>query len=189
MLIIPGVIASSFPRASTAFESIATATLTSAASSISISSIPSTYQHLQLRCRVQSTANTGNIREVNLTINSDTGTNYARHSLIGDGGTAFANSGATRANINHQWCPDQSLGSGFWGVACFDFHDYANTSKFKTVRLLAGGEQNNSAYGRIILGSGLWQSTSAITSISLAPDSGNFSAGTTIALYGIKGVQ
>lgn len=189
MLIIPGVIASSFPRASTAFDSIATATLTSAASSISISSIPSTYQHLQLRCRVQSTANTGNIREVNLTINSDTGTNYARHSLIGDGGTAFANSGATRANINHQWCPDQSLGSGFWGVACFDFHDYANTSKFKTVRLLAGGEQNNSAYGRIILGSGLWQSTSAITSISLAPDSGNFSAGTTIALYGIKGVQ
>lgn len=188
MSLIPlGILAAAGAGGGGSFESIATATLSTAASSISITSIPSTYQHLQLRCRVQSTANTGNIREVNLTINSDTGTNYARHSLVGDGSTAFANGSATRANINHQWCPDQSLGSTFWGVACFDFHDYASTSKFKTVRLLAGGEQNNSAYGRLILGSGLWQSTSALTSISLAPDSGNFSAGTTIALYGIKG--
>ena len=182
-----GILAASGGGAAGAFESIATATGTGSSATITFSAIPATFQHLQIRALASSTANTGNIREVSVQINSDTGTNYARHTLIGDGANAFANASATRSNINQQWCPDQSLGSNFFGAAIFDIVDYASTTKNKTLRLFAGGEQNNGSYERIILGSGLWQSTSAITSISFTIDSGNFTAATRFALYGIKG--
>jgi hypothetical protein len=70
-----------------------------------------------------------------------------------------------------------------------DIHDYASTTKNKTVRQFTGTDTNSSASGafRLGLGSGLWMSSSAITTVSILPGGTAHAAGTTFALYGIKG--
>ena len=69
-------------------------------------------------------------------------------------------------------------------AAIIDVLDYASTSKYKTLRDFEGVDINVS--GDIVISSGLWQSTSAINSITFYLGSGNFATTTTVALYGIK---
>ena len=69
------------------------------------------------------------------------------------------------------------------GVLILDVHDYASTSKNKTIRSLNGNDQNGA--GDIYLTSGLWLSTAAVTSLTLFT-SANY-LNTTFSLYGIKG--
>lgn len=45
--------------------------------------------------------------------------------------------------------------------------------------------ENNGTYAVASINAGLWSVTDAITSIALAPDSGNFTAGSTFSLYGV----
>jgi hypothetical protein len=66
-----------------------------------------------------------------------------------------------------------------------DILDYANTSKYKTVRTLTGIDVNGN--GNIRLASGIWMnSPDAVSSITLTASSGNFNTYTTFSLYGIK---
>jgi hypothetical protein len=71
------------------------------------------------------------------------------------------------------------------GSGILDIHDYTSTTKNKTFRSITGRDNNGS--GQITLYSGLWLSTSAITSISLNTSGSNFTTASTFALYGIKG--
>ena len=68
----------------------------------------------------------------------------------------------------------------------FDILDYANINKYKTMRSLSGQDTNNATYGYVFFNSSLWQSTNAITSISMAPSSGTFNQYSSFALYGVK---
>ena len=70
-------------------------------------------------------------------------------------------------------------------VNLIDIHDYANTSRKKTVRIFGGGDQGTA--GRVGYHSGHWNQTSAISSITIYWTSVQFQIGTTISLYGIKG--
>jgi hypothetical protein len=66
-----------------------------------------------------------------------------------------------------------------------DILDYANTNKFKTVRSLTGVDANGSGF--VALMSGLYRSTTAITSIKLFSTYGsNWTSTSTFALYGVK---
>jgi hypothetical protein len=58
------------------------------------------------------------------------------------------------------------------------------TSNFKSFSVDNVAE-NNAAYGGLNIISGLWSDTAAITSISLAPDNGNYPQYSTATLYGI----
>lgn len=164
--------------AGTAFESIASASGTGSSGTITFSSIPSTYTHLQIR----GMAYDGSAYTVYLRANGDTGTNYSRHRLYGQGSAASATGSATQAQI------DTGMYGGYttniMSVWTIDLLDYASTTKYKTFRGLAGYDQNGA--GAISVFSGLWQSTSAVTSISLIDSAGNFNTQTTFALYGIK---
>jgi hypothetical protein len=62
--------------------------------------------------------------------------------------------------------------------------DYASTSKTKVVRSIVGGDRNGG--GRITLSSGLWNSTSAITSFKIITSTDNFAQYSALALYGVK---
>jgi hypothetical protein len=73
------------------------------------------------------------------------------------------------------------------GVAIVDIHDYAATTKNKTVRNISGVDTNNTSDGLIYLSSGLWQSTSAVSSIDVFFSGENFTTSTVVSLYGIKG--
>jgi hypothetical protein len=71
-----------------------------------------------------------------------------------------------------------------FGATVFDLLDYTNTNKYKTMRSLVGFDTNGGS-ASTGLSSGLWMSTSAVTSITIALD-GNLAEFSSFALYGIK---
>lgn len=166
------------------FESIATVTVGSGgASSVSFSSIPSTYQHLQIRAfSLNNSAND----YLCIKLNSDgTNANYRQHYLYGDGTSVAAGTTTTGVNGGRTYTtygPNNYFTSGI-----IDILDYTNTNKYKTIRSLAGFDTNNTDGGIVWLTSTLWQSTSAITQIDLFSQSASFKQYSTFALYGIKG--
>lgn len=163
-----------------AYDSIATTTVGSGGSaSITFSSIPSTYTHLQLRCFMQLAA-PGLLGVQVGNGSADTAANYSTHVLDGDGSSATAGAGVSETRMGILYPAEAN-----WAGAVVDFLDYANTNKYKTVRSLMGQDANGS--GRIRFASSNWRSTSAINTIVLTPNSGNISQYSSFALYGIKG--
>ncbi len=184
MLNFIAAIGSAAAGGATAFESIATVTLAVDTATVSFTSIPSTYQHLQLRLigRGNRAATVSTLRA---TVNSDTGTNYAQHNLIGDGATATVGGAASGSNFDIAKVSGATATASVFGVAIVDFHDYASTTKNKTIRTMAGVDLNGS--GEIQLRSALWMNSSAINRIDIVNQTSNIIAGSTFALYGIKG--
>jgi len=178
---ILGIIASSGGAAAStsSYESIASSSPTSG-SSISFNSIAGTYASLQIRMFGFDNGGGGRFA---MQFNSDTGTNYTRHVLSGNGSTvgAAGNTLRTFCQLSSFYSnPSSTYGYGI----ITDIHDYASSTKYKTVRTLSGQDLNGS--GEITMYSNLWLNTNAITSITISTD-GTFSSGTTISLYGIKG--
>jgi hypothetical protein len=169
------------------YESIATTTLGSSASTISLTSIPSTYSHLQLRVMLRTTT-VATTASIGIRINGDApgANNYSQHSMQGNGASILMSASATRDNLVIGTFAAASATSGIFGRAIIDIFDYANTNKKKTIRSLAGTDLNGS--GQVGLLSGTYNLTTAISSISFRDnsDATNILAGSTIALYGIK---
>jgi len=164
------------------YESIATTTLGSSTATISFSSIPSTYKHLQIRATTRMTASA--IADTCWAqFNSDTtSSNYYAHGLYGTGSSvgAYADSGAY-AQIGI--VSANTAGANIFGVFVMDILDYKDTNKFKTTRTLSGTDTNGDGQLRFV--SGLWRNTNAITSIDIKGNS-NFAQYSSFALYGIK---
>lgn len=176
-----------YPRITNSYESISTTTVgAGGTSTITFSSIPSTYKHLEIRSFGANSAT--NNQYVKLVFNSDTGANYAEHHLSGNGSTANAGANASFNNggLYFGMGLPGTLLSNVFGAGVTTILDYANTNKYKTVRSLDGFDGNGS--GGVEIVSSLWQSTSAITSITLTVNgSNNFQQYSHFALYGIKG--
>ena len=79
------------------YESIASATGTGSSGTITFSSIPGTYQHLQIRINSRNDSTDG--ATTTMRFNGDTGSNYARHYLYGDGATVSASGNATTTSM------------------------------------------------------------------------------------------
>jgi hypothetical protein len=155
-------------------------------SSITFTNIPSTYTHLQLRY-IARTARANQEDNIYLRFNSDTGNNYAGHSLYGDGATAGSFSEGTSISYNTRTVvAAASSAANTFGVGVTEILDYASTSKNKTVRSLNGYDNNGS--GQVRITSGLWiNNTTAITSITIASaNSAAISQYSQFALYGVK---
>ena len=167
------------------FFSIDTVTVGSGgAASVTFSSIPQTYTHLQIRGILRGDRVVTD-SEFNIRINGDSGTNYSYHNLTGDGASATSGGTANGTDANIGFNPGASETASIFGVMIIDFLDYANTNKYKTWRSLVGYDGNGN--GRVRLGSGNWRSTNAITSITFNPSANNFTEYSSFALYGIKG--
>jgi hypothetical protein len=165
----------------TAYESISTVTVGSGgATSLTFTSIPSTYTHLQIRGM---TVNASNNYTINLRFNGDTASNYSAHQLYSTGAAAGAGGDA---NFDHIYIGVGAKSTSLYsGGIIIDILDYANTNKYKTARGISGGDGNGS--GQTKFASGNWRSTSAITSIYIDADGSTFNQYATFALYGIKG--
>lgn len=158
---------------------------TGSSQTITFSSIPSGYVSLQIRGIVRSTE-AGSGTNFSIQVNGDTGSNYAQHRLLGNGTTATASGTASQTSIFAGRAPGAGTTAGTMNVTIVDIHDYLSTNKYKTIRIITGQDSNNTYAGEISLRSGLWMSTSAITSISFVLDNPNFANTTTFALYGMK---
>jgi hypothetical protein len=182
-----GSFSSGVAASTSSYESIASATGTGSSGTITFSSIPSTYKHLQIRY-IGRTDQANFTRNLSLRFNSDSGGNYANHYLEGTGSAASASGSTTQtAILMNNSVYGASVASDILGVGVLDIHDYASTTKYKVVRFFTGLDNNNTSYGRVNLQSGLWLSTTAINSISFLTSTGNFTTQTQFALYGIKG--
>jgi len=175
------------PSARTAFEtgfnSIATVTTTSGQTVVTFSSIPSTYKSLQIRGILRNSAGSGSDNAYML-FNSDTGNNYTTHWISGDGATATASSVSPWTLQLVGFIPASGATANSFAVTIIDIHDYASTTKYKTVRYFTGNDRNGS--GSMFVGSSSWMNTAAISTLSFNC-SDAFELGTTFALYGIKG--
>jgi len=148
-----------------AYESIATTTLSSTSTSISFTGIPSTYQHLQLRILMRSNIADTFDSNSRIFFNNNT-SSYVYHQLIGNGSSASASGFTSASSMNLLYrIPTSSQTSGVYTAAIVDIHDYASTTKNKTVRCFSGTDINGNTNYAVGLFSGLWMNTAAINQI------------------------
>jgi len=157
---------------------ISTTTLTGA--SISLSSIPSSYNELILIIRDFLPATDGST--MRMQFNSDTGTNY-QSTLVNSAGLGGSALTFSQANLTLAAANDNAVANGLFTV---QIPDYANavTWKFATSAGITVDSTTTTSF-RTVLYNHAYNQTAAITSIELFPSSGNFTSGT-VLLYGVK---
>jgi hypothetical protein len=144
-------------------------TVGTAASTVTFSSIPSTYTDLVVVFSgIGTTTDFFSIR-----FNGDTGSNYALTDLYGNGSAAFSSRQTSQTKISRNECVNQSN-------AIINISNYSSTAVYKTTL-----SRSNSASDGTFAVAGLWRSTAAINSISLIHDGSSFATGSTFSLYGI----
>ena len=161
-----------------AFESIATAVGTGSFGSITFSSIPNTYKHLQIRGLF---ADGGN--NLNVIFNGSGSSDYTRHIMSGTGSAYTSAGAATQTSIDLGVFG--ASGANNSSVTIIDIQDYASSSVNKTLRAFSGYTGGASDL-RVVYSSGARLLSAAISSISLV-NNATFTTGTVFSLYGIKG--
>jgi hypothetical protein len=158
---------------------IATLLGTGAAGSFSFSNIPQNFTHLQLRIYGRNyTTGTGIFHYFN---GDAAGTNYATHLLRGNGSTSVCAAATSQPYYGWDETISQSSSTAnVYGVSITDIVDYQNTSKFKTVKNLSALELGTA--GSVSMWTGLYMSTSAITSWTITP---GFDINSRADLYGM----
>lgn len=160
------------------YDKIATTTLGSATSSITLSSISGSYTDLVLVFSYK--ANTTNFPTIKLTFNGNT-SGYCGNQVIGNGSTVSANRNSNAAFISIARGVGQPATIGNTATIVINIMDYANTSNYKTVLARASSADTGTE-----LDVGQWQNTAAITQINLsAATSNDFAVGSMVTLYGI----
>ena len=154
------------------YVAIAEQTLGSNAASVTFSSISGAYTDLIMVVNaITSTAS----EYMSINLNSDTGSNYSRTNLAGNGTSAVSVRGSNET-VGY-------IGAETYGTNALKFNtvvhfmNYANTTTYKT--FLSRANHVDLAAEAIV---GLWRSTSAITTIKV---NSNFATGSTFSLYGI----
>ena len=168
-----------------AYDALATVTLSAATASITFAVIPSGYKHLQVRVLGRNTIANTTEDDLLMKFNGDTGANYTIHYVGGDGVNPFVAGVGTRSDPRAGFTVDGNALASTFASNVVDILDYSNTNKYKTTRTLAGSERNGA--GRIMLESGVWMNTAAITQIVFtSSNSSNFAINSSFALYGVK---
>lgn len=162
------------------FYQIATSYASSAAvTDFTFSSIPQDYKHLQLRV-FQSTTNASAVA-MSVRINGISTATYDYERMWFDN---TSNQGQRSTGITYGVGGTCTFSTTFFGYSVIDFNDYTNANIYRNWKTLFG--YTNATNGE----QGVYASTSrtaaAITSITLAPTSGNFRQYSHAALYGIK---
>ena len=190
---ILGIIASGISGnlSSPSFESIQTITVSSSVSYVEFTSIPSTYQHLQIRGIARgdraSQYGSGYIRVGNGSV--DTGTNYASHQVYTNGYNLYLTDSFSTASPRVLDIPSATNTTNTFAATVIDILDYANSNKYKTMQVVNGWDSNNADgnYPWHYWSGVVWSSKSAINTIRLYCGNSTYTSGTAFALYGIKG--
>lgn len=178
-----GILASAGAAPAGAYELISTQVVSSGSpTSVTFSTIPSTYRHLQVRFTVNSPTNGNFLGNLYLRSNG-LSSGYVYHYIAGNGSAIDPSSGtsATYMQIRNA-IPGAT---NIFGAGIIEVLDYTATNKVKTIRAFAGA--NNVSERIVALNSGFVNNTGAITSLQLLTDSGSIANGSRFSLYGIKG--
>jgi len=155
---------------------ISTTTLTGA--SITLSSIPATYNNLQLIIRNYKPASDD--QGLQIRINADSGAN--RHGISTSyGGLQNTTFGLTEALISLG--NDNSVATGLTIVDIYDYTNAVTWKYWQSQALTVNATTTTNA--DVYRNHGRYNQIGAISSLLLKPESGNFTSGTAL-LYGVK---
>jgi hypothetical protein len=175
-------------------EAISTTYLEADAASVTFSSIPATYEHLQLRCNMKSNR-TNSSDDVRIYLGDssdspvDTGSGYYSHYLSGSTtikGSGVNSSAALRLMRVAGSKTDEDAAN--YGSMVIDISDYANANKNITVLGIGGLVGDSSSTGALVaLSSGIWETASVVTAVRVeAMDGSGWIRGSEFTLYGLK---
>lgn len=159
----------------TTYTPIATTTVSGSSTiSVTFSSIPSTYTDLIIVSQYKSVSNNYLI----MRFNGDTGSNYSRTELTGNGSTATSSrfSNEAYAYVSSLYAP-----TGDWETAISQINNYSNTTTYKT--MISRVNTPTQAVNATI---NLWRSTSALNTVLITAIGSGYDVGSTFTLYGIK---
>lgn len=167
------------------YDSIATNTLGSAASSVSITSIPNSYTDLKAVFVYRSSGNAGTNNIPVLSINGVT----TGWSIVYNTGGATAPNGGSLTGKSGLWTTGgaYTANSTNWFFVEFNIMDYAST-RMKTVDSRLCCAQTGGANQEVTIAAGYAPtSTSAITTITVSDPifGNNYAANSTLSLFGI----
>jgi hypothetical protein len=173
------------------FESIASFVGGTGIDTISFTSIPQTYKHLELRYNARSAGGTNQDCSVLLmNFNSDTGSNYSRATSVITTTSRVVGNGANENFADAGLVMGSAALADSFTAGIVTIEDYTNTSKYKHWQTHSGATQGtNSREGLVWTSWGSWvANTNAITRIDLKVAVGNaFTSNSVFALYGMKG--
>lgn len=144
---------------------------------VTFSSIPATYTDLVLVAQYKAVGN----NYLMCRFNGDTGSNYSRTELRGDGSSATSQ---RLSNESYAYITSIYAAAGELGTFILNLNDYSNTTTFKTV--ISRGNNNSTGTG---VNANLWRSTSAINTILVTPIGNGYDVGSTFKLYGIEAAK
>jgi hypothetical protein len=158
------------------YDSIATTTISSPTPTITFSNLPQTYTDLVFVLHGRS----GGSSQFIMRFNSDTATNYSWTSLYGAGGNPNSDRVTSASFIRIDTVG--SLAFGPAGLAIINLPSYTNAVRKTALFSFANITASSSG---ISFGTGLYRSTSAITTVSLINNLDNWEPGTVATVYGI----
>jgi hypothetical protein len=159
--------------AGSTYTPIATYTFGTGATSVSFSSIPSTYTDLVIAGAFQFTSAAG----AAMYFNTDTPSANTKYSITSLSGSGTAAASGRSANVSVMYINNYSGGTAQMS-AVISLNNYSNTTTYKTGIIRAN---DTSTY--VEAGVGLWRDTSAINKITIY--GGTFVAGSMFTIYGI----
>ena len=164
------------------YSLISSNVFTTAAASLTFSSIPATYTDLVIRYSTRASV-AGTTRSYRITMNGSA-TGYSWTYILGNGATASSANGTSVAfNLALNQNGDTTTANTFTNGELY-FASYAG-STFKVMSSDSAHEDNSTNAQRSAVAN-LWQNTSAITSITIANPTDNIMSGSSFYLYGIK---
>ena len=164
------------------YEPIASTTLASNAADFTFTSVPSTFTDLVVVVSARTTSSTV-YDDLCMQFNGDTGTNYSRTYMNGNGSVAASGRTSNNANFFFWYSTGTNMAANVYPMSIVHLMNYSNTNVYKT-GLINMATPDAVAHRQV----GLWRSTAAISSIKIYPIVGgsNIEAGSTLSLYGIK---
>jgi hypothetical protein len=157
------------------YTPIATFTVRSLTSVITFANIPQNYTDLVFTGFAK--RDTGSALDMLVRFNGDSGSNYSRTYIYGDGTTAGSgrDTSTTGARLVY-------ANSTNWSTPYIQIQNYASTYNFKTAI------QRQILPGIVTaINCSTWRNTSAINTVEFVTTSDNWAIGTTFSLYGIEG--
>jgi hypothetical protein len=154
-------------------------TVVASTGSVTMSSIPNTYQDLMLIVSARTDSST--LTSALLRFNGDSGSNYSSTMLIGNGTSATSERYSNESFVRIGYAIGSSQLASAYATQAVHILNYAGTSTNKTIIARDASDTNGS--GLTQLSAGLWRNTTAISSITYAT---SLVAGSTVTLYGIR---
>jgi len=151
------------------YTPLATVTLGASATSVTFSSIPATYRDLIIV--FSGSGSSGSTMSARF--NSDTGSNYSRIFMGGNGSSTFSGADSDTSMGLQSGQPNQRM--IIWQIM-----DYSATDKHKTSLL-----RTDDAAFETTARAFRWANTAAINTVVLNAASTGFTSGSTFSLYGV----